>query len=124
MFIGEVAKRTGLTLKAIRLYEEAGLIRPTRSDANYRLYREADVRLLKLIIEARQMGMRVSQIKTAIRYVQGEIDWAHVNAYLTDYRQALLQEIERLKANVKQLDACIAEMNSPDPADQPAGCRA
>ncbi|SEA98791.1 MerR family transcriptional regulator [Marinobacterium iners] len=124
MFIGEVAKRTGLTLKAIRLYEEAGLIRPTRSDANYRLYREADVGLLKLIIEARQMGMRVSQIKTAIRYDQGEIDWAHVNAYLTDYRQTLLQEVERLKSNLNQLDACIEELNSPEPAGHAACFRA
>ncbi|MBR9829794.1 MAG: MerR family transcriptional regulator [Oceanospirillales bacterium] len=114
MFIGEVAKRTGLTLKAIRLYEEAGLIRPTRSEANYRLYREADIQLLKLIIEARQMGMRVSQMKAAIRYHNGEIDWAHVTQYLAEFRQSLLQEVERLMANLSQLDACMAVLDCPE----------
>lgn len=48
--IGEVAVRTGLSLRTLRYWEEAGLITPTgRSDGGFRLYTEIDVQRLLLV---------------------------------------------------------------------------
>jgi DNA-binding transcriptional MerR regulator len=47
MRVGEVARATGLTVRALHHYDEIGLLVPSgRSDAGYRLYGEADVERL------------------------------------------------------------------------------
>lgn len=49
MQIGEVADRTGLSLRTLRYYEEVGQVRPsTRTSGGFRLYSETDVARLLL----------------------------------------------------------------------------
>jgi len=48
--IGEVARRTAMSLRTVRYYEEVGLVRPSgRSEGGFRLYTEADVQRLLLV---------------------------------------------------------------------------
>ena len=48
--IGQVAERTGLSLRTIRFYEENGLVVPTaRSEGGFRLYSDDDVARLEVI---------------------------------------------------------------------------
>lgn len=63
MKIREVEKITGLTAKAIRLYEEKGLIRVSRQDNSYRDYSEDVIEKLKLIRILRELDVPLSQIK-------------------------------------------------------------
>ncbi len=52
--IGELAKKTGLSVRALRHYDELGPLKPSeRSDAGYRLYAEVDVRRLFRIVALR-----------------------------------------------------------------------
>jgi hypothetical protein len=54
--IDEVARRTKLTKRTLRYYEELGLLEPAqRSDGNYRLYSESDVRTLEHIKAMRDL---------------------------------------------------------------------
>jgi MerR family transcriptional regulator, copper efflux regulator len=48
MLIGEVAKRTGASLKAIRLYESLGLLGRVRRKGSYRVYSEENVRQIRI----------------------------------------------------------------------------
>lgn len=48
MFIGEVSRKTGLSIKAIRLYEELGLIQTPQRQGRYRIYKHSDVDILNL----------------------------------------------------------------------------
>lgn len=66
MKINEVEKITGLTQKAIRLYESQGLIRICRDENGYRNYSEEDVRLFQNIKAFRSVGISVSDIKLYI----------------------------------------------------------
>ncbi|WP_067860737.1 MerR family transcriptional regulator [Nocardia shimofusensis] len=43
MLIGELAERTGVSARALRHYEDRGLLHPTRDGNGYRVYAEADV---------------------------------------------------------------------------------
>ncbi len=63
MKIREVEKITGLTAKAIRLYEEKGLIRVSRQDNSYRDYSEDVIEKLKLIRILRDLDVPLSQIR-------------------------------------------------------------
>jgi DNA-binding transcriptional MerR regulator len=61
--IGDLAQRSGLTVRALHHYEKLGLLRPSgRTDAGYRLYGQADVQALHRILAYQQMGLALKDI--------------------------------------------------------------
>jgi DNA-binding transcriptional MerR regulator len=80
--IGEVAARTGLSRKALRLYEAAGILpRPSRTPAGYRLYGDEAVALLQFVTQARRLGFVLAEIKEVIAIRRsGEAPCRHVRA--------------------------------------------
>lgn len=60
--IGELAEEFGLTLRALRFYEDKGLVSPTRRRKT-RLYSEADRERVAVIILLKEMGYSLSAIK-------------------------------------------------------------
>lgn len=65
--IGEMAQQTGLSVRAIRLYEEEGLLRPSQHvrGAN-RLYTAADLDRLKQIAGLRDIGFSIAEIRALL----------------------------------------------------------
>jgi MerR family copper efflux transcriptional regulator len=64
MQIGQVAERTGLSLRTIRFYEENGLVVPTaRSDGGFRLYSEADVARLEVVKRMKPLGFSLEEMQ-------------------------------------------------------------
>src|SRR5690606_16330808 len=62
--VGELARRTGLTVRTLHHYDRIGLLRPSaRSSAGYRLYGERDVARLQQIRSLRQLGFTLEQIR-------------------------------------------------------------
>lgn len=60
--IGQAARLTGLTVKALRYYEAAGILPPPpRSEGGYRLYGSEEIRRLMLIKQARGIGFTLEQ---------------------------------------------------------------
>jgi len=113
MYIGEVAKKTGLSIKAIRLYEEKGLITAPPRKGRYRVYSDAQIDVLNLIKETKLLGASLSQIKGAIVYnSRGGVDWSRIEAFLVDIKQQLLRKIEGLESQVKSVDQCLSEIDT------------
>lgn len=69
MLIGEAAKETGTTKKAIEYYEEQGLICPEISENGYRSFSDEDVMKLRKISVLRSLGLSVAEIK---EFLSGE----------------------------------------------------
>lgn len=62
--VGELARRTGLTVRTLHHYDRIGLLRPSaRSSAGYRLYGEQDIARLQQILSLRQLGFTLEQIR-------------------------------------------------------------
>ena len=62
--IGQVARKTGLSVDAIRFYEKAGLVpRPARTQGGYRLYRQPEIADLEFIQKAQQLGFSLKEIR-------------------------------------------------------------
>jgi DNA-binding transcriptional MerR regulator len=65
--IGELAKRTGLTVRTLHHYDKLGLLSPSgRSEAGYRLYNQTDVMRLYRVLALRQLGLPLADIGTAL----------------------------------------------------------
>jgi DNA-binding transcriptional MerR regulator len=64
MQIGQVAERTGLSLRTIRWYEEEGLVGPTsRTGGGFRLYSEHDVARLEVIKQMKPLGFSLEEMR-------------------------------------------------------------
>jgi len=98
--IGEVGKRTGLTGKAIRLYEARGLVStPGRTEGGYRTYTERDVAILRFIGQARALGMSLSEIRRIL-------DLQEAGAQPCD------TVVQLLDAHVREIDMAIASLRN------------
>lgn len=65
--IGEVARLTGLSIRALRYYEEIGLLRASgRTEGNQRLYGEADLARLQRILSLRQLGFALEDVQACL----------------------------------------------------------
>ncbi len=63
MRLNEVIKQVDLSKRAIKFYEEKGLLKTKRDSNGYRNYTDKDISLLKEISSYRKMGIRLSDIK-------------------------------------------------------------
>jgi MerR family transcriptional regulator, copper efflux regulator len=112
MYIGEVSKKTSLSIKAIRFYEAKGLINPPKRSGRYRVYHAADVDLLMLIKQAKQLGVSLSQLKGVIVYQDGKLDWLRIKLFLAELRVQLQTKIADLTANIANIDECCRQIDT------------
>lgn len=104
--IGEAATRSGVTAKAIRLYELKGLL-PTaeRTDAGYRLFSTGDVAVLCFIRRAKALGLQLSEIKNVLDLQRnGEHPCGQVLQLLDQH----LADIDRTITELEQLRSALA----------------
>jgi DNA-binding transcriptional MerR regulator len=90
--IGDLARRTGLTVKTIRFYADTGLVPPTdRSPAGYRLFDIDSVARLDLVRTLRDLGLDLPTIRKVLRREVSLAEIAEVHA------EALLVQIRTLR---------------------------
>ena len=71
MQIGEVAARTGLSLRSLRHWEEVGLLRPSgRTEGGFRLYTGADVEKILVIRRMKPLGFTLERMGAAMRDIE------------------------------------------------------
>ncbi|HEY0341913.1 MAG TPA: MerR family transcriptional regulator [Steroidobacteraceae bacterium] len=63
----ECARRTGLTVRALRVYERHGLIKPTRSGKGWRLYGSSELQRLNIIVTLKTFGMTLAQLGSLLK---------------------------------------------------------
>lgn len=65
--IGETARRSGFTVKALRFYERQGLLPPSgRRPSGYRLYTEVDLHRLEFIRQAKALGLSLEAVRELV----------------------------------------------------------
>jgi DNA-binding transcriptional MerR regulator len=106
--IGEVARRAGLTRRAVRLYEARGLLPPVeRTESGYRLYSEHDLRALRFIRQARAVGLSLQEIHTIMMLRRAGIPPSEDIVALL---QARFGEIERQISELQSLRHTLADV--------------
>jgi MerR family transcriptional regulator, thiopeptide resistance regulator len=65
--VGELARRTGLTVRTLHHYDEIGLLKPSlHTEAGYRLYTRCDVARLQQVLSLRQLGFALEEIRDCL----------------------------------------------------------
>ena len=114
--VGELAKRTGLTVRTLHHYDAIGLLAPSaRSEAGYRLYNQSDIARLHCIQGLRCLGLPLNEIDSMLA-----LNGASLPDVITQQMQALDQEIRRatdLRNRLKLLQDRVLVGLQPDSDD-------
>ncbi len=107
--IGEMARRTGLSVSAIRFYEGKGLVEPIRTSGNQRRFLRSDIRRLSFILIAQQLGLGLTEIEQQLsRLPHGRTptarDWQAISRSIREQLDARISLLERTR---DRLDGCI-----------------
>lgn len=110
--IGDLARRTGLTVKTIRFYSDSGIVAPTaRSPAGYRLYDSEAVACLDLVQTLRALGIGLAVIRKVVARELSlpEVAAAHADALAVQIRtlrlrRAVLMEVAKRGQNPEEMD--------------------
>lgn len=126
--IGDVAQRSGATRRALRLYERAGLLAPTRGPNNYRRYSEADVQRACVIRELREGGLSLDAIAALFAIKGGGGPPADRLRATRDVLGTMQRDLERQRARIDHALTYLAEQQAtidriliehPTPEDTP-----
>ncbi|KQH76231.1 MerR family transcriptional regulator [Mycobacterium gordonae] len=117
--VGAAAKAVGVSVKAIRLWEAKGLLPSAeRTEAGYRLFTEADIKILDFIRRAKTLGLTLSEIKNILELQrQGAVPCQRV----TELLDAHIRDINRTIADLRALRATLASVRQSARDDQRRG---
>ena len=123
MRIGELASELGITPQAVRFYERAGLLKePARTGSGYRQYGPDDLKRLRFIRQAKELGFTLTEIGAMLRmHDAGHAPCSEVIAIAERHRAAVEAEIQRLRRFQKQLSSALAQWRKIKPRHVPGG---
>lgn len=120
MNIGEAAAATGLSSKMIRHYESIGLIGPARrTDAGYRRYGPEDLRTLRFVKHARELGFGLERIGELVSLWQ---DPARASADVKRIALAHVAELDRRIEMLQRMREALATAADQCHGDQRPTC--
>ncbi len=112
MNIKEAARQTGLTKKAIKYYEQEGLITVSKNpDNGYREYSAQNVNTLKMIAALRMLALSVSDIKAFL------LEGSSLHDILRQQHQKLSRQIEELEQERKLTEMLIKRVEDAENVD-------
>ncbi len=98
MTIGQLARQSNLTPRAIRYYEEVGLIQPpVRTESNYRLFDSESAERLRFISKCRALGFSLAEVRDLLGMMG---DPEHTCAQV---KQFTMHHLELVDAKLQQL---------------------
>lgn len=120
--VGDIAKLSGKTVRAIHHYEELGLLQPhARSKGRYRLYDAGAVARVRWINKMHDLGLSLPQIQEIVRAWESAASAPSAMAHVRSIYQKKLEEtraqIEHLKALERELEASIRYLDTCDACD-------
>lgn len=120
--ISEMSDTFGVTLRTLRFYEEKGLLNPVRKGAR-RFYRPHDVSRMRVILQAKKIGLTLGEIRKVISIVEGNLPrveqlrklrdiCAEQEDLLREHQTQVAEQIMEMQGVVASLDTLITAEGS------------
>ncbi len=106
--IGDLAREFDLTTRAIRFYEDCGLITPQRSGRN-RVYSPRDRTRLKLTLRGKRLGLTLAEVKELVDMYESPRD---TEAQLRKYLEVLGEHRAQLEQQAADLQVTLDEVRA------------
>jgi MerR family transcriptional regulator, copper efflux regulator len=108
MRIGELAEQAGISAKAIRYYEQIGILAPpARTASGYRSYDQAALGRLGFVRASQAVGLTLGEIRQVVAFRDnGQAPCAHVTDLVRRHAADLdvrIQELQQLRGELRQL---------------------
>ncbi len=120
MNIGEVAKKSDVSAKMIRKYEELGIIpKAGRNDSGYRRYKVEDIHILRFVKRARLLGFSMKEIKGLLTL------WKNKNRSSAQVKKITTLHILELEIKKNEIDSMLKtlkELSTLCHGDEKADC--
>ena len=106
--VGDLAKRTGLSIRTLHYYEEVGLLAPSyRTQSGHRLYDTKDIIRLQQIVSLRQLGFSLDEIRDCLN--QSDFSFERV---IELHISRLREQIETERRLCNRLEAIAESLRS------------
>jgi len=111
MTIGQLAQKSNMDSQTIRYYEHQGLMmKPDRTESNYRVYDDEAIERLAFINRAKQIGFSLNDIKTLLGLADGKVTQCDDVREFAETRLSKIQsQISDLKAMEKILSKLVRQ---------------
>lgn len=118
LLIGELAARAGVSRKALRVYEAAGILAAARTPAGYRVYGGDAVDVVRFVRAAQRSGFTLSEVKDVVALRRsGRCPCRHVR----ELARAKIADVERQLAELSVIRANLARILARRPGTRPRG---
>jgi DNA-binding transcriptional MerR regulator len=109
--ITDLAREFDITPRAIRFYEDQGLLRPTRegSGGRNRVYSSVERTRLKLTLRGKRLGLTLQEIKSIVEMYESPKD---TTAQLERFLAVLAEHRERLEQQREDIEVALAEVSA------------
>ena len=108
--IGQLSRLSGVSVRALRHFEEMGLLRPQRQPNGYRLYGPEDVERLQHVLLYRTCGMELAEIARVLNSPAFDIRTA-----LVQHRELLIDRKAKLETLISTVDKTLASLEGGNP---------
>ena len=103
--IGQAGKSSGVSVKMIRHYEAIGLLNAVaRTDANYRIYNDANVHMLRFIKRARTLGFSVDAIRELLSL------WQNKSRRSAAVKKVAAGHMDDLKRKIAEMQSMVSTL--------------
>lgn len=113
MHIGELAERTGLSLRTLRHYDEVGLVKASgRTDGGFRVYTETDYERLMLIRRMKPLGFSLEEMADLLSAVDDGESATDASQALDQFVAQAIERREKLREQIAMADEFIDLLES------------
>ena len=106
--IGELAREFGVTTRAIRFYEDCGLLDPARAGRN-RIYSSRDRTRLRLTLRGKRLGLKLAEVRELVDMYESKRD---TGPQLRRFLAVLARHRAQLEQRLGDLQATLAEVTA------------